>query len=146
MIEILSVGAAEYWTGTTITAWTVGIATVITAWITLYKALSANRLDLARSQIEYLVKPMQDNLEDYRKRIETLEKERFEEKLERGIEKQERSAEKILLEETKKILTIFADCYNILYNWIDENITDRKTPMPELPEKAQAYLKGRKEN
>jgi low affinity Fe/Cu permease len=149
MVSILSVGAAEYWTATTITAWTVGIATVITAFVTLYKvwvaqieSRSKDRIDLAKSQIEYLVKPMRDDLDSYRKRIEALEDERIVERRERYEERKERSAERVLFEEHKTIITIFADHFTILYKWIDENIIDRKTPIPELPPKLQVYQKG----
>lgn len=153
MIQELLLGAAEYWTAATITAWTVGLAAIISAlvgahkgWVSYIEGRDKAKLDIAKSQLEYIIKPQIEYIVNplYR-RIEDLEKERRDEKRERAEERKERAEERILFEEHKTIINIFADHFTIVYRWIDENIVDRKTPMPELPPKLEKYREGEKQ-
>jgi hypothetical protein len=92
------------------------------------KAKVADTIELAEAQFRLLVVPLQDELDGYRHRIEALET--------------ERQKEKLFLEEYRRIVGLFADHLTHVHKWIDENITDRKTKIPELPEELNKYKNG----
>lgn len=92
------------------------------------KAKVADTIELAEAQFRLLVIPLQDELDGYRHRIEALET--------------ERQKEKVFLDDYRRIITIYAEYLTLIHKWIDENIVDRKTKIPEPPEELSKYKNG----
>lgn len=142
MASVFLVGA-EYVTGLEITAWAGGIVGVLGAILGFYKVRISSRVSkntenidktksdvdatiaLAAAQIEYVVKPLRDELDGYRKRIEAVENELQKEKFDH-----------------RRVISLFFDYLASIDDWIAANITAPKTLKPELSEELKKYKNG----
>jgi hypothetical protein len=142
MASIFLVGA-EYISSLEITAWAGGIVGVLGAILAFYKVRVSSRVSknseniattksdveatiaLAAAQIEYVVKPLREELDGYRKRIEAVETELQKEKV--GF---------------RRVITLFFEYITNTDAWIAAEVTTPKTKKPELSEELQKYKNG----
>lgn len=142
MANIFLVGA-EYISGLEVTAWAGGIVGVLGAILGFYKTRISSRVSknaenidktksdveatiaLAAAQIEYVVKPLREELDGYRKRIEAVENELQKEK-----------------SGNRRIISLFFEYLESIDEWIAANITIAKTKRPELSEELSRYKNG----
>lgn len=148
-MSLMVATAAEFWTPEMITAVFAGIGLVIANVVLLMKNSSNSKMlqlktevqktrteattevTIASAQLDFLIRPMREQVEAQGVKMNNLEDET---KLLRD--------ECASLRQYEHTVTIYAEYLTALYRWINENVSNPKTPMPDLPFQLRKYMEG----